>query len=108
MLEIKGEEVVLNKNKGVMGAFVYEKVFNRSLTDDVIKTIGTGELSEVKFDVVTVARLMYLMGGLDKKMSFESFLQEIPEDYDFFSDFEEVLEKAVSYYLPTKSPETKE
>ena len=39
VLKINGKELVKNKNQGLFGTYLYEKSFNRSLTDDLLKVM---------------------------------------------------------------------
>ena len=105
MLKIDGKEVVLNYNKGFIGAFEYNNIFKRSLTDDIIKCVNDGNPDNIVYDLVTFLRIVYLLGGYTKKLNFNDFINKIPQDYNFMDDFIDVLEKACEIYLPTKSPE---
>ncbi|MFM1525271.1 MULTISPECIES: hypothetical protein [Helcococcus] len=102
-LRINENEILLNKNQGYIGAFVYEKEFNRSLTNDLFKVINTGQAEDISYDFATFARLVYILGGLNKTFSFEEFLNKIPSNYMFMEDFVEVMEVASKAYLPTES-----
>lgn len=102
-LKFNGNEILLERNKGVVGAFVYNNLFNRSLTDDLVKTVGDGTIEKVKIDSIIFLRLVFLMGGLNKNTTFENFINSIPEDYNFMDDFGEVLERAVNIYLPSQN-----
>lgn len=102
MLKINGKEILLNKNLGFIGDLKYEQVFDRSLTDDLMRIIKDG--INVKFDRLTFFRICFLMSGYIDEITFDDFLGKIHPKYNFLEDFVDVLEKAQSSYLPIESP----
>lgn len=102
MLRIDGNEVVLNKNKGFIGAFEYNNVFKSSLTNDLARLINDGNPENMIYDFVVFSKLVYILSGLNKKYTFNDFINKIPFDYNFLDDFAEVITLASEIYFPNK------
>lgn len=103
VLKINGKELVKNKNQGLFGTYLYEKAFNRSLTDDLLKVmraVQDGDVSNMTYDNMLYFRLMFIMSGMVQEMSFEVFLSKVDPNFNFLVDYIELLEKAQETYLP--------
>lgn len=103
VLKINGKELVKNKNQGLFGTYLYEKSFNRSLTDDLLKVmraVQDGDASNMPYDNMLYFRLMFIMSGMVQEMSFEVFLSKVDPKFNFLVDYIELLEKAQETYLP--------
>lgn len=103
VLKINGKELVKNKNQGLFGTYLYEKSFNRSLTDDLLKVmraVQDGDVSNMPYDNMLYFRLMFIMSGMVQEMSFEVFLSKVDPKFNFLVDYIELLEKAQETYLP--------
>lgn len=103
MLRIDGEELLLNKNQGPMGLWAYDKIFNKSLTDELYKLLS--DLNNFKIDAILFYKIVYILSGYEKKYTFETFLSKVPTDYDFSEDYEKVIEKALNTFFPKKREE---
>jgi len=103
VLKINGKELVKNKNQGLFGTYLYEKSFNRSLTDDLLKVmraVQDGDASNMPYDNMLYFRLMFIMSGMVQEMSFEVFLSKVDPKFNFLVDYIELLEQAQETYLP--------
>lgn len=103
VLKINGKELVKNKNQGLFGTYLYEKSFNRSLTDDLLKVmraVQDGDANNMPYDNMLYFRLMFIMSGMVQEMSFEVFLSKVDPKFNFLVDYIELLEKAQETYLP--------
>lgn len=108
MLKINGQEVELNKNLGPYGAFLYQKQFNSSITNDIWVMTGKGIEENFILDSIGLLQMVFIMGGFYGKTTFEQFLKSIPADYNVIEDAADIITKAQESYLPTKAQDTKE
>lgn len=102
ILTIKGQNLGLDKNHGPIGLWVYDTAFKRSLTDDLIRAIDP---SRQEIDALLLYRLIYVMSGINERISFIDLLQEIPKTNNILMHRETILEKASDVYLPMESQE---
>lgn len=113
MFSIDNQEVSLVFNKGLIGAWQYEKAFKQSLTNDLYSILKgasaeNGVFEDVQVDAMLYYKLVYIMGNYNNKMDFEQFLSKVPSNYNFMDDYIEVIEKAMDCYFPSKKEEEKE
>ena len=97
VLTIDGVPLNLDKNKGPMGLWIYETAFNRSLTNDLLDAIDP---TIKKIDALFLYRLIYVMSGINERLSFLDFLNKIPEKHNVLEFRDKILEKAADFYFP--------
>lgn len=102
ILEIDGQSLTLNHNYGPIGLWIYDTAFNKSLTDDLWNALDP---SVAKIDALFLYRLVYIMSGINEKLSFIDFLQKIPLSHNILQHRDKILDKASDVYFPMESQE---
>lgn len=107
MIKFGDTTILLEYNKGPYGAWLYEKAFKTSLTNDIWEMSGQGS-DEIVLDSIALYKLVYIMGGFYGRKTWEDFLKSVPADYNIIDDIALIIEKAQDFYLPTKAPKKEE